>query len=112
MAIFDNIVEALFEGGSTHQESINIFLLNEVPSILFGYATTVNDTHIIWLGNRVVECFPQPTVNLLSLFGSGRQSCSDGPHWFVGKHNIIVPGLLIIEFLHYFLKRFELSGDD
>ena len=87
----DNISEFGFEGGSSDQESINVFLGGKSGGGRGAGRSTVKDTGVggnIGSGN-FSQVFTNVGVGVLGLFGGGGKTSSDRPDGFVGNDDIL-----------------------
>ena len=87
----DDCNESFFEGGTSNEESIDIFSTNEVTTVGVTDGSTIDDSGVqtnlsIDLGG---EPFTDAFVDFLCLFWSSNFACSNSPYWFISNRDLI-----------------------
>jgi len=86
----DDLLEGILEGGTSDEETINVWLLDELISVLVSHGTTVEDTGLVGglLGDVGLKPGSDALVGLLGLVWGGSNSGTDGPDWLVGDDDL------------------------
>ncbi|GMR36531.1 hypothetical protein PMAYCL1PPCAC_06726, partial [Pristionchus mayeri] len=75
----DDLDEVWFEGGSSHEESIDVSLLPQFDAVVRSDRSSVDDprrlSHL--LAHFLAQELPHPLVHLLCLFGRGSLASSN-----------------------------------
>ena len=86
----NNLLEGILEGSSTNEESINIWLLDQLVGVLVGHRSSVQDAGLVsgLLRDVGLEPSTDDVVSLLSLLWRGSDSSADGPDWLVSNDDL------------------------
>ena len=94
-----HLTELWFEGGTSHEESINILLSNKSSYILGVSRTSILDSSSG--GDLSRDVISQPLsdigVSILGNLWSGGLSSSNGPHWLIGENNLSPVGDAVLD---------------
>lgn len=99
-----NLNELGLQRSTTHQETINILLADEVIAVLGVHRASVNDTDLLSHGGRHRRSHEgtNGSVRLLSLIGRRHLARSNSPHRLVRNHNVIP--VLLLQKIHHSLQ--------